>query len=207
MRRRSRNIRHLIGGTFLLIASVALFTKILVPLEYTLLNIAGSVLLGYNQIPIPAPADSSADATLKDYEARIIGKRADEFQETFLISKPSPKGTTVLVGDILIGITSSDSGTFSKVEMITSPSFTIDGVFDRSGIPATFQGKGASILEAQIPRGSDVVMGDVAYYDKGLKLRIGTVVKIQDTPSNPFITIWVRHPTNITTLQKVELLR
>ena len=48
--------------------------------------------------------------------------------------------------------------------------------------------------------------GDTIVHDEGRKLIIGTVAEIIDILSDPFLTIIVQSPINITTLKNIEIL-
>ncbi len=197
MKRRSVNVRSLALGFFLLFAMAALFTRVLLPLESLILGKIGAYLLRSEAIfegRSPEPLGPGI---------HVVGKRANEFQEIFIIDVVAPIGSKVLDGNIFLGTVIASGNALSKVMPISAPSSSLEGVFGRSGIPAHFQGKGAGILEVELPRGTDVVAGETIYSLENLI--IGTVVKVADVPSNPFLKVIVSHPTNFMTLKTITL--
>ncbi|MEK7650225.1 MAG: rod shape-determining protein MreC [Patescibacteria group bacterium] len=201
MKRRSISIRIVVVAVILFFATIALFTKILVPAERIVLDGLGSVVLGvhsFSQIV-------TNDAGVAEGTVRIIARRADEFQNTFIISASAPEGTKILSGDTLVGVVIAKGSMISKGEAISAPGFIVHGIISRSGVPAEFHGKGAMLLEARLPRGVDVQKGDLVMEDQGMPLGIGTVVEIIDSPSDPFITVIIQNPVNLYTLSVVEL--
>lgn len=204
MRRRSIKVRYIFFGAFSLFFVIALFTKILVPFEQFTLRVANSIVFQNLQV---LKSESLVSSTIPNSSSiHVIAKRSDEFQDVFLINKSVEVGTKVLSGDSLVGIVTVQSNNSSKVQSITSPFFKIQGVISRSGIPLELIGQGVSLLEARVPRGSDVQKGDIVYNDDGDALSLGTVSRIIDVVSDPFLILMVSSPVNLTTLQQVELL-
>lgn len=201
MRRRLAKFRYLVFGLFLAIAILAVFTQVLLPLESFMLDTAASFVLAVRRAPL---GQDATQPSLSHDEVRIIAKNSNEFQDVLLINKSLPEGTKIIVGEVLVGFISEQGIRASKARLITSPFFKVHGVFARSGIPATFEGKGASVLEARLPRGSDITVGDVVYHDEGELLVIGNVVQIIDEPSSVFLTIYVQHAVNSTNLNIVQ---
>ena len=137
---------------------------------------------------------------------RILARRSDEFQNTFLISKSLPTGTILTDGPYLVGFVNETASRASRASLVSAPFIEVQGYFEVSGIPAEFTGRGAGILEARIPRGNDVQVGELVFHDEGFRLVIGEVVHIRDVASDPFLTITILQQTNITTLTHVTYL-
>jgi len=198
MKRRSVDRRALFVSIFIAFAVIVIFTSLLVPFEKFLINVSRNALLGFHII-----TNATGSSVFDKDRLRIIGKHSDEFQDVFLLSRVIPAGSRIVSGgDVLVGIVEDDG----RARAITSPFFRIDGVFVRSAIPAAFEGKGAGILEARLPRGSDVVVGDDVYVDDSRTLLVGRVVRIVDIASDPIMAIVILSPIDTTTLLFVDAL-
>lgn len=198
MKRRFVDKRALAVAIFVVLAVIVIFTTLLMPFERLLINISRNALLGFHAII------NTTDVSVFDKDRlRVIAKHSDEFQDVFLLSRTVPVGSRIVFGgDVLVGIVEASA----RVRAITSPFFRIDGVFARSAIPTAFEGKGAGILEARLPRGSDVVVGDDVYVDDSRTLLVGRIARIVDIASDPFITVVVLSPVDITTLMFVDAI-
>jgi|GEM_PF-3580777 len=201
MKRRSVSVRIVIIAVVLFFSTIALFTKILVPAERIVLDGVGGALLGIRSF---SDAVSNDTSFAKD-AIRVVARRADEFQNVFIISRSAAEGTKVLSGDTLVGVVTARGSIASKVEAITAPGFILHGIVARSGVPIELHGKGAMLSEARLPRGTDAQKGDVIIEDQGISLHVGTIVDIVDSASDPFITIIVQSPINLYTLSTVEI--
>lgn len=201
MRRRSVSIRIVIVAIVLFFATIALFTKILVPAERIVLDGLGGLLLGVHSFSNAV----SGNIETPEGEVRIIARRADEFQNTFIIRASVPEGSRAVSGGALIGVVIGKGSTVSKVEAISAPGFILHGVIGRSGVPIELHGKGAMLIEARLPRGTDVQVGDSVVEDQGTALAVGSVVDIADSASDPFVTVIVQSPVNLYTLSSVEI--
>ncbi len=201
MKRRSFNTRLLLFGSIVVVGVLAVFTTVLAPAERIILDFAGSILWWYNDI---AHQDVFANITPPD-TTRVLGRRSDEFHTTFLISGSHRDGSRVVSGNVLVGIVKNSADSASKVEAISSPFFKIQGIFERSGSVLELEGRGAGLLETKVPRGMVVERGENVWYDAGKLLLVGKVSKVVDSPSNPFLTIFVEHPINFSTLWLVDV--
>lgn len=202
MKRRSLNIRRFAGGVVAVFGILAFFTTLLLPLEKIMLDRAGAFLLWYMDIK---PQYEDGHVPMNN-GLRIIGRRADEYQTVLLIARALPEGSKIVSGNVLVGIVKSSGNAVSKVEVIASPFFKIQGVLERSGVVAELEGRGAGLLETKVPRGVAVERGDAIWYDEGRLLLLAKVAKVVDIPSDPFITIFAEHPVNLSTLWAVESL-
>lgn len=200
MKRRYVRARYIFFGIFIFIASLILFTRLLLPFEKVILRIAGSVLLRYDQVATREQRQDTSDRN----GMRVLSHRADEFQNTLLVVGNASVGQKATVGNVLIGNAIASDGQITKIELVSSPGHSINVVFTRSGIPASLQGKGAGILETKMPRGSDIVMGDEVYNDEGVRLVVGHVGQIIDISSDPFVTVRILSPINSTTLTTID---
>lgn len=201
MKRRSVKVRYIFFALFVLLLTLALTTRVLVPLDEFLLGQGARFLLGYYSL-----TGEQKDATGARSEVHVVSKLSNEFSQTIIINTHASLGAEVVSGDALVGFVTSSTENASKVEFIASPGRKIDSVLVRSGIPLALQGRGASILTAQLPKGSDVHVGDEVYYDPGRSMRIGTVARIDEGESDPFIIVVVLTSVNPTTLQDVEIV-
>ncbi|MEK7630897.1 MAG: rod shape-determining protein MreC [Patescibacteria group bacterium] len=201
MKRQSVSVRIVIIAVVLFLATIALFTKILVPAQRIVLDGLGSVVLGVHLFSDAV----SGDSPIPQDAVRIIARRADEFQNTFIISMSATEGAKIVSGDTLVGVVVAKGSMVSKGEAITAPGFIVHGIVSRSGVPAELHGKGAMLLETRLPRGTDVRVGDRVIEDQGVPLGIGTVVNIIDSASDPFITVVVQSPVNLYTLSFVQI--
>ncbi len=201
MKRRLVSPRIIVVAGVLFFATIALFTKILVPAERIVLDGLGSVILGVHSF---SDVLSGSGAAPQD-AVRVIARRADEFQNTFVISTSATEGTKIVSGDTLVGIVIARGSMVSKAEAITAPGFIFHGIIERSGVPVELHGKGAMLLDARLPRGIDARVGDRVIEAQSMPLGIGTIVDIVDSASDPFITVVIQSPVNLYTLSFVEI--
>ena len=202
MRKRSVSVRYLMGAFALGVVGIAIFVGTLMPLEVILVDGLTHTLLGYLEI-IPSGARTAPET---NFAIRVVAKRSDEFQLVFMIDRPLPQGTKIVKDGTLVGIVSLEGNASSKVEAITSPFFRINGVFASSGIPAEFEGRGSTLLETKVPRGSQVTRGELVLEAEQQNLLLGAVVDIIDVTADTFMTVLVQNHINITTLKDVRAL-
>lgn len=197
MKRRFINTRGLILTSIAVVAVLVFFTTVLMPLERVLVSISRGALLGAADITAVFRAH-----TFDENRLRIVARQIDEFQETFLLNKNLSPGTRIVAQNVLIGVI-DDAG---RMRAITAPLFRVDGVFTRSGIQAVFVGRGAGILAVELPRGSDVSIGDDIYSNTSHALLLGQVARIIETPADPFQTVLVLSPVDLSTIFYVDAL-
>ena len=183
-------------------AAVVFFTNVFVPARQILLETAGNIVWQYRKFQRDPLIINRR--ILAPSEVLILAKHADEFSSVILINKSLPKRTEIISENTLVGFVLESAGSISKVELITASSAKVGGVLGRSGIIAEFEGRGAGLLEAHLPKGSDVSEGDAVFYGENIGLVVGGVVRVDDNPANPFVDVFVQSPINITTLQVVS---
>jgi len=201
MKRRRVNIRFFFGGVLLLFLFTIGFIEAALPLERFFLDSARIFLLGTGTAlgeVDPAALQKTNGSIL------IIGKRSNEFHDVLIVNASLEEGTPVRSGNVLVGFVVGRGDRTSKVQLIASPQSSFDALFERLSIPAHFSGRGAGVLETRLPRGSGVEVGDAVVVQDEYQLIVGVVAVIEDTPSDPFQTIFVHSPVNITTLGAVE---
>lgn len=202
MRKRSIRVSYFFVGIFLLGASLIIFTRIIVPIEQLLIDMLGRVLLG---VGYAIENVERRPHNQPPGEVRVVGRHADQFSDVFLVDGRALSGSRVLRDHVLIGFVVETGERFSKVQALSSPVSKITGVFERTGIITELQGKGAGLLEARVPRGSDVAIGDQIIENTGDIFIIGSITKIIDVPSDPLLGIVVSQPVNLQTLMFVAL--
>ncbi len=201
MRRRSFNLRRFLGGVIVVVATIVIFTRVFMPLERFFIDRASTILSWYAGIA----TSMWASVSLPPDGTRIIGRRFDEYQNIFFVNQSLSEGTKIISGNVFVGIVRTQGANASKVEAISSPFFRSQGIFERSGLSFELEGKGAGLLETKVPRGVSIENGEAIWYDEGRLLLLGRVAKVIDVPSDPFLTVLVLQPVNITTLWSVEI--
>jgi len=110
-------------------------------------------------------------------------------------------GGTIVIGKIVEVFKGS-----SKVLLISSPGEEIDVMVGGSNIETMAYGRGGGVFELELPRDTDVVVGDVVAVPGIISRILGTVEHIETKPSNPFKTILFKGPVNIFELKWVEVV-
>lgn len=203
MKRRSVKFSYLFSAILILFAVMVFYSKILAPFHGEMLDGIGRFLLGLDAL---SGGELSGASREQVPGALIIERRSDEFRDILILNKKSAEGSKATAGDVLVGRVISSGDQVSMVRLVTSPGFKIDGVSERSGIPVSLEGKGAGLLETRVPRGTDIQEGDIITHNAGDALVIGTVRKITDVASDPFLLVTVLHAVNNTTLKSVDLV-
>ncbi|MEK7643323.1 MAG: rod shape-determining protein MreC [Patescibacteria group bacterium] len=198
MRRRSVRARFFALGTGVLLLVLAFAFKLMLPVERFLIDTTSRVLLGYDRLTLGAEISQLAPDSIF-----VVGRHAHEFSDIAFLNKSLPVSTVIVRDRILIGFVIESGNRSSKVEIITSPVSRVDGIFERSGISTVFQGFGAELLQAELPKGSDVQIGDTVYWAEDPSLVMGTVARIDDLNSEPFLRVLVKHAATVSTLLSV----
>lgn len=118
------------------------------------------------------------------------------------------QGDRVLApGGIAIGEIQDVYQNTAKAILYSSSGQSVDVVINGSNIPVTAEGRGSGNFAIQIPRDTQVAVGDLIYLPDHTDRIVGTVERIEDTPNDPFKTLLFKSPVNIFEIQWVQILK
>jgi len=110
-------------------------------------------------------------------------------------------GGTIVIGEIVEVFKNS-----SKILLLSSPGEVIDVVVGNSNIETLAYGRGGGVFELELPRDTEVAVGDVVSVPGIISRVLGTVEHVETKPSNPFQTVLFKGPVNIFKLKWVEVI-
>jgi len=110
-------------------------------------------------------------------------------------------GGTIVIGKIVEVLKNS-----SKVLLLSSPREVVDVIVGNNNIETLAYGRGGGVFELELPRDTEVKIGDVIAIPGIISRVLGTVEHIETKPSNPFKTILFKGPVNIFELKWVEVV-
>ena len=113
----------------------------------------------------------------------------------------------VVDGSIWLGNISDVFGNTSGVTLLSSPKEKLDLVIARTKTPITLSGFGAGNFQGQLPRGIDIVEGDVIVPAGLSPFVVARVSAVELNPEDSFQKIYASVPLNINEIQSVSVLR
>lgn len=152
-------------------------------------------------------SDTAINAVLAAVVARPPGVPYDtliiDAGQNFGISK----GDLVAGGEgALIGEVSDVYGGTSRVVLFSSPGTTHEGLLDGT-LPVDVEGAGAGALTAQVPTGTQVVLGDMVELPSIAAGITAVVAHVEETQSGSFKTLDLSLPANVFSLRFVSVWR
>ncbi len=108
-------------------------------------------------------------------------------------------------GGVPLGVVSSVLPDFSRVTLFSAPNMTVHGWVGHSQLPLTLTGSGAGTMQASLARSADVSVGDPVFVPGPGALPVGSVVRIDNDPSSPVVTLQIQPVLNLFSVTWVEL--
>lgn len=116
-----------------------------------------------------------------------------------------PGATVLAYGNIIIGKISEVSDHTSKAVLFSSPGEEYDGLVLGKNTPIKLSGRGGGNFISELPRAVPIAEGDQVYSVGLSPYLLGTVQNISSDPRDPFQTILIKSPVNVTELRFVEV--
>jgi cell shape-determining protein MreC len=113
--------------------------------------------------------------------------------------------TATINRSLVIGQVVEVQALTSKVRLFSSSGLDLPVLIGQAQLPATAQGVGGGNFKVSLPRGADVVAGDIIRASAFSQYILGKVDEIEADPNQPFQTIRFRLPTNLYELEWFEL--
>ncbi len=110
-------------------------------------------------------------------------------------------------GGIPLGTVASASGASSQVALYSTGGRTTEGWVGEQRVALSLIGRGGGAFEATLPRESGVLVNDVVYVPGPGAQPLGTVVRIDSSPSSPRDTIFIAPYINLFSLTWVQIER
>ena len=108
--------------------------------------------------------------------------------------------------DVIIGVVADLTERSSIVKLFSSPGEEIHVTLGSENIATVARGAGGGNFEAELPRGVDVLPGDVVSFPSISEEIAGVVERIEAYPADAYQTILFKSPVNLFTLKYVEVL-
>lgn len=134
--------------------------------------------------------------------AGVVARPPESPYDTLIIAQGSRGGVApgyevFGAGNVPIGVVSAALGDFSRVTLFSSPGMSIAGWVGSAHIPLTITGVGAGSMSASIARSAAVATGDSVFAPGPGMLPIGTVTRIDESPSAPSMTLRITPTLNL----------
>jgi len=143
--------------------------------------------------------------------ANILVKPNRSLYDTFIIDVGDNAGIengsqVVYGGNTVIGEIVEVLPKTSKVLLLSSPGELIDVVVGDGNIAATAYGRGGGNFELELPRDTEIFVGDMVTIPNIIPQVLGEVEYIESNPSNPFKKIFFKNPINVFKIKWVEVI-
>lgn len=156
--------------------------------------------------------DSRSPATVTPgLVASVLARPPVSPYDTLVLSLGADSGVTrgmevFGTGNVPIGVVSSVTRSFSRATLFSAPGESLAAWIGAAHTPLTISGAGAGAFSAPAPRAAQIIVGDAVYAPTTLgALPIGTVVRIDSAPAEPFVTLRIAPAVNPFTLSEVVL--
>ncbi len=108
------------------------------------------------------------------------------------------KGMEVFgAGGVPLGVVETVLADFSRAVLFSAPGMSTYGWVGKASSPVTLVGEGAGTMSALMPRSANIIVGDSVFVPGPGMLPIGSVVRIDDEPSSPSVTLRIMLSQNI----------
>lgn len=146
----------------------------------------------------PAPGESTPSGIL----AGVLARPPEAPYDTLVLAQGSRAGIALGqevfgAGNVPIGVVSSVLDDFSRVTLFSSPGVSIAGWVGSANIPLTVTGVGAGSMSASLTRSANIIVGDSVFGPGPGMLPIGTVTRIDESPSSPSMTLRIVPALNL----------
>lgn len=146
----------------------------------------------------PAPGKSTPSGIL----AGVVARPPEAPYDTLVLAQGSRAGIALGqevfgAGNVPIGVISSVLDDFSRVTLFSSSGVSIAGWVGSANIPLTVTGVGAGSMSASLARSANIAVGDSVFGPGPGMLPIGTVTRIDESPSSPSITLRIMPALNL----------
>jgi len=134
--------------------------------------------------------------------SRILSKPPFSPYDTFVIDVGSSDGLVLgsrvyLSDNIIIGLIKNITPHTSLVELFSSNGIKQETVLSRTGASFILKGSGGANFELEVPKDTDIILGDVFLYPKFSPSIFGSVYYIDANSQNSFKKIYIRVPANV----------
>jgi len=143
--------------------------------------------------------------------ATVLVKPNRSLYDTFIIDAGDnagiKKGNRVVYGgNVVIGKIVDVFPRSAKVLLLSSPGELIDVMVGGGNIATVAYGRGGGNFDLELPRDTEVFVGDVVTVSNITSHVLGKVEYIESNPSNPFKKIFFKNPVNIFKIKWVEVI-
>ena len=134
--------------------------------------------------------------------AGVVARPPEAPYDTLVLAQGSRAGIALGqgvfgAGNVPIGVISSVLDDFSRVTLFSSPGVSIAGWIGSANIPLTVTGAGAGSMSASLARSANISVGDSVFGPGPGMLPIGTVTRIDESPSSPSVTLRITPALNL----------
>lgn len=228
--RRRSDQNYLLPGIIIFLVLILILIFFSNPLTGFVYNIkariAHSVWKTTAELP-PATTNATISALQADNDQlkQLLGNRpaTDESKLAGIIMRPPETPYDMIVVDqgenqgievgnvaygntyVVLGKVSAVYPNNSVVTLFSSSGQQEEVLIGASSTPGTAKGQGGGNFSISVPRNADVTIGDAVIMSGADPILLGSVEKIDLTPTDSYATIYFKTPINISTLRYVQI--
>ena len=140
--------------------------------------------------------------------SQVLSKPPRSPYDTLVIDQGITEGISVgnkvyLSGNIVSGVGSWVTAHTSLVELFSSGNQKQEVVLSRTGVSFELKGRGGANFQLEVPKDTDIAIGDVFEYPGISSSIIGSVYHIDSGSQSSFKIIYVRIPVNVFSAKSV----
>lgn len=153
---------------------------------------------------------SQLEIGVSDIVAGVVSRPPLSPYDTLLLSVGSSGGVSIgqeafAGGGVPIGVVSDVLANFSRITLFSAPGMAVDGWIGQDNIPIKINGAGAGVMNASVPRTSNIIVGDIVFAPGPGMLPIGTVTRVDSDPSSPSAHLRITPMVNLFTVSWVVI--
>lgn len=166
-----------------------------------------SALLGISPAPLRGAGILAAVVSRppeSTYDILLVSAGSDDGVKEGMQAFGLPTGQA-RIGGIPIGVVSSVMDKYSRITLFSAPKITVNGWVGKSNLPIIIRGEGGGSFSALASRSANIIVSDIVYAPGPGMLPIGKVVRVDNNPSLPSVTLRIQSSVNLFSLGWIEL--
>jgi len=164
--------------------------------------------LAHENFTLRKQIDDSGGSTTGVISA-VVARPPVSAYDTLILAQGTNKnirsGMGAFSAGVPIGVVSAVTAEYSRVTLFSSPTMRTQGWVGESNIAIDITGTGSGTLYAMISRSAEVRVGDLVSIIGPGMLPLGSVVRIDDEPSDPGVVLRIKPTINFFSIGWVEL--
>lgn len=142
--------------------------------------------------------------------AGVLSRPPETPYDTLIVDKGTKAGVRVGQeafgsGHVPIGVVSAVTSDFARVTLFSAPGMSVSARLGIHELPFTLTGAGGGALTGVVTRSTQFAVGDTVFVDGPGAEPVGKVVRIDDDPTAPSVTLQIQPAVNLFSLSWVAL--